>query len=315
MAAVYARPLPIILGVSRLRHEAIRLHRTTTGIGPALRKARLHRGKSLEEASRQTRIRADYLEALEREEFHAVPGDVYVRGFLRTYSSYLGLRPEKVLGVYEGRYGPPGPTPDPAFRHGAGDDLLAPSPGHPRARAIAGWGAVGLLVAAGLLGLLSRTGTGPPPEDVPSTLPTSIQASGPPVTVAMTALEDVGVTVVQDGVEEFSGLLREGESRSFEAAAQIGVRIERGQAVELTVNDHELGAPGIASAPYEDQFGPSDFRDLADGSPRPDPPVGGGAGPEGSEEAALLVVSILIVTRTASFFRAVRAVRASRGSR
>src|SRR5438477_12466499 len=68
-----------------------------TGIGQALRKARVERGKSIEEASRETRIRAEYLQALERERFDVLPGDVYVRGFLRSYSSYLGLDPKKVL--------------------------------------------------------------------------------------------------------------------------------------------------------------------------------------------------------------------------
>src|SRR5438128_8822497 len=71
-----------------------------TGIGPALRKARQSRGKSIEEASRDTRIRSEYLQALEREAFGSLRGDVYVRGFLRSYSSYLGLNADKVVGVY-----------------------------------------------------------------------------------------------------------------------------------------------------------------------------------------------------------------------
>src|SRR6266571_9253452 len=77
-----------------------------TGIGPALRKARLLRGKSIEEASRETRIRPDYLSALEREQFDALLGDVYVRGFLRSYSTYLGLDSDKVLTVYNRAFGP-----------------------------------------------------------------------------------------------------------------------------------------------------------------------------------------------------------------
>src|SRR2546423_4099674 len=77
-----------------------------TGIGQALRKARVERGKSIEEASRETRIRAEYLHALERERFDVLPGDVYVRGFLRSYSNYLGLDPDKVLARVAGA--PPG---------------------------------------------------------------------------------------------------------------------------------------------------------------------------------------------------------------
>ena len=59
---------------------------TETGIGRALRRAREHRGKSLEQASRDTKLRADYLEAMEREWFEPLGSDVYVRGFLKSYS-------------------------------------------------------------------------------------------------------------------------------------------------------------------------------------------------------------------------------------
>ena len=72
----------------------------TTGIGPALREARETLGKSLEEASRDTRIKPGYLQALERESFDTLGGDVYARGFLRSYSAYLGLDPDKVVVAY-----------------------------------------------------------------------------------------------------------------------------------------------------------------------------------------------------------------------
>jgi cytoskeletal protein RodZ len=74
---------------------------TETGIGRALRAARQRRGKSLEEASRDTRVRLDYLDALERERFDALGSEVYVRGFLRSYARYLGLKHDKVIAVYE----------------------------------------------------------------------------------------------------------------------------------------------------------------------------------------------------------------------
>ena len=49
------------------------------GVGSALRKARTKRGLTLEEAARDTRIRADLLGALEDEDFDRLMGDVYVR--------------------------------------------------------------------------------------------------------------------------------------------------------------------------------------------------------------------------------------------
>ncbi len=90
-----------------------------TGIGPALRRARLLRSKSIEEASRETRIRAEYLQAMERERFEDLLGDVYVRGFLRTYASYLGLDAEKVVAIYAGGAGAAVPT----VRHYSNDAI------------------------------------------------------------------------------------------------------------------------------------------------------------------------------------------------
>ncbi len=72
----------------------MRVQGSLIGVGPALRKARLSGRKSLEEASRETRIRLEYLEALERETFSELGGEVYVRGCLRTYAAYLGLSPD-----------------------------------------------------------------------------------------------------------------------------------------------------------------------------------------------------------------------------
>jgi len=65
--------------------------RKLTGIGAELRDARLGRGHSIEDCQRATRISRRYLEALEQEEFSALPAPVFARGFLRSYAQFLGL--------------------------------------------------------------------------------------------------------------------------------------------------------------------------------------------------------------------------------
>lgn len=67
------------------------------GIGEQLRAAREARGLTLQDIERTTRIRAKYLQALEEEDFEALPGAVYVRGFLKAYARELGLDPEPLL--------------------------------------------------------------------------------------------------------------------------------------------------------------------------------------------------------------------------
>ncbi len=61
------------------------------GIGPALRDARIRRGRSLNQAHQATRIQRAYLEALEQENWAALPAAPFARGFLASYAEYLGL--------------------------------------------------------------------------------------------------------------------------------------------------------------------------------------------------------------------------------
>jgi cytoskeletal protein RodZ len=68
--------------------------------GQALRDAREDLGVTLAEAERETRINRRYLEALENEDASSMPAAVYTRGFIRTYSQYLGLSPEGMLDLY-----------------------------------------------------------------------------------------------------------------------------------------------------------------------------------------------------------------------
>ena len=50
----------------------------------------------LHRVERDTKIRTKYLAALEEGEFADLPGDVYTRGFLRNYATYLGLDPDEI---------------------------------------------------------------------------------------------------------------------------------------------------------------------------------------------------------------------------
>lgn len=81
-----------------------------TGIGETLREAREERGLTLEDAAAETRIRRTHLEALEREDFDQLGGDVYVRGFIRSYARALEVDPQPLLERQ--RAASPEPPPD-----------------------------------------------------------------------------------------------------------------------------------------------------------------------------------------------------------
>ena len=94
-------------------------------IGSYLRQHRENRKLTLQQAAEETGIREPYLAALEEGDFHKIPGDVFIRGFLRNYGNYLGLdgnglveayrtgsEPEKILKAVEESIPSPSPSTD-----------------------------------------------------------------------------------------------------------------------------------------------------------------------------------------------------------
>lgn len=73
-------------------------------IGGSLREARLKRGLTPADIQKAIRIRDRYLQALEEERWEALPGDAYVKGFLRTYADYLGLDGNLYVDEYNNRF-------------------------------------------------------------------------------------------------------------------------------------------------------------------------------------------------------------------
>lgn len=70
-------------------------------LGEWLRATREAKELTLEQVSEATRIPLHYLQALESETFDAFSSDLHARGFLRSYTSYLGLDQEQATGLYD----------------------------------------------------------------------------------------------------------------------------------------------------------------------------------------------------------------------
>jgi cytoskeletal protein RodZ len=69
-------------------------------IGQYLRRNREERAMSVEEVSRATRIPVGNLERLENDHFDDLPGEVFVRGFLKAYARALSIPVDDVLARY-----------------------------------------------------------------------------------------------------------------------------------------------------------------------------------------------------------------------
>ena len=72
-----------------------------TGFGRYLQAIRLEKGISLEKVSEETRIGLTALKAIEQEAMAELPAEVFLKGFLRAYSKFIGADGDEVIRRYE----------------------------------------------------------------------------------------------------------------------------------------------------------------------------------------------------------------------
>lgn len=68
--------------------------------GAILKKRRQTLRKTLSQVSLETKIQEKYLKLLESEEYNQFDSNVFISGFIKIYSEYLGLDVEKMLALY-----------------------------------------------------------------------------------------------------------------------------------------------------------------------------------------------------------------------
>ncbi len=66
-------------------------------VGHLLRKARVMKGMSIEDVSRQLRLSVKQIEAIEKENYEKLPGRTFLRGFIRNYANLVQLDPIPLL--------------------------------------------------------------------------------------------------------------------------------------------------------------------------------------------------------------------------
>lgn len=218
-------------------------------LGQRLRSVREALPASLYQASRETRIRVDFIEAMERDNFRFLSGPAYVKGMLRAYSRWLRLDEEAVAAEFDELYG--GQRELPIRR------ILE----HPATQRVKwrrpNW-LVAAVVATGGLLLLSLIGVMNPSSD--TSAPPPIASAGSPRASELhvaDATDEVQLAIVVTGARSwvrvlqddqplpvFEGTLFSGSARTFTASDHLRVTIGDLGAVSLTLNGRNLGVAG-----------------------------------------------------------------------
>ena len=260
-------------------------------LGSQLRRAREDAGVSLAELADRTKIRESVLEAMERDDFSAAGGEIYVRMQLRSVASALGVPADRFSQPTDGSTEPIPVVGAAQVRRSDDDDgarwSLATLGGIDRLlrrRRGANWtaamlvalvAAIAVVVAIILLGKdqgAASAGDFPPTPPNPVAAVTTTQIPTSPVRTDDTTAVSGGVTVIMEGTGDrswvsvtaengdslFDGLFVLGEEKTFRDPQLIRVTIGDAGAISLTVNGSALGPAGAAGEVRSLEFTPGE---------------------------------------------------------
>ena len=237
------------------------------GVGEALQSARVAKRLSLNRVEQDTRIRLDYLEALEAGHYERLPAPAYARAYIRTYAQYLGLDPAPLVAMFNEECKvsePRGVVPETKLRGGGPE--VTPGP----------FIAISLVVLVAVLGFylyqqydqfvaglpFPRFAEGVPtatataqatqvaaarPTRTPTPSPTATPTPVPTgVKVDVRIIQRCWFQVAVDGTPVYTGTLEAGDSRTWTGKDKIAMRAGNPNGVEISVN----GKPWERLAPY-----------------------------------------------------------------
>jgi len=234
-------------------------------IGLALREAREDADLSIEEVAWRTRIRPEYLRALESEDYDTLGEAGFVRGHVLSYARFLGLNDEDVAALYDRDHADPASP----LQHLDRKVRIAKRPPRPR------WLLAAVIATAGLIavsavGLLHGPGEKPVAHtSLPSLPPSTAQAVAPqpsvdaerstaapagPLALGISVGARCWVEVVADGATVFSGVLPAGGTRSFTANATLDVTLGNAGVATMTFDGAPLAVH--AKGVWHGRFGP-----------------------------------------------------------
>ena len=240
---------------------------TPPDVGSRLRAAREAKHLSVLEIADTTKISIDALEALEENDVARLPGGIFTRGFVRSYTAEVGLDPEQTLRDFLAQVPPEGIAEGTERDNWSHEHDVYQSQQR-MARTVLTLVLVGVAVAALLFffwirGVPSGTGTpaaparavepepAPPPRldrsvrvDPPTPIAPVPQA---PLTIVLSPLGDCWVSLRLDGESVVRRVMHAGERAAYEANDEIVLNIGDAGAFAFAINQQRgrsLGASG-----------------------------------------------------------------------
>lgn len=216
-------------------------------LGEYLRASREALGIDLRDAAQQTRININYLRALEDQDFSRLPGEVFVRGFLKNYCKFLYLDEAEVMKKY-GELKPQRTSPGPAET--AENDsaaVAADQKAHKKPSLepfIWGAGILIVLILFFFIALPARypkqTQYAPVLSQPVQTAPTPSASKSDKLYLKVVALENTWVLIRTDTSPQKKAVLQKGDTLTWSADDRFQLSYGSAGALTLELNGREL---------------------------------------------------------------------------
>ncbi|MBP2642223.1 MAG: putative transcriptional regulator [Firmicutes bacterium] len=241
-------------------------------VGNVLRTERENKGLTIKDVEKGTSIRALYIQAIEEGNYEVLPGEVYLKGFLRNYATFLGLDAQEMLNMYRQSQTPP-PPPAPAAPPApkAKEEAQVPQEGQRSFGRLplvvlgvivlgaVAWGAVSFMDRSAPSEPKTQVQPAPSPtgQVAPTQPPATVQPTIPPapapvqpgtegksVVVTANFVDKCWTLVSVDGKEVYQGTPGVGETLTWSGDRDIVIKFGNAGGAEITYNGQAQGKAG-----------------------------------------------------------------------
>lgn len=242
-------------------------------VGEILKAEREKKNLSVKDIETGTSIRALYITAIEEENYKIVPGEVYLKGFIRNYANYLGLDGKELVEMYR-------QSQQPTVEQVPLEQRIKQERHKPRdQQEKSSWGkyvAAGVIIVAvvGAAAFMmpsnnssqekekqppaTQNKSTPVPAPTPVTPPQAASNTSPaassPVVIKAKFSEECWTLVTADGKEIYEGVPKPGDSFTWEAKKNIVITVGNAGGIDLVYNGQSVGKLGGKGEVIEKTF-------------------------------------------------------------
>lgn len=238
-------------------------------VGQTLRSEREKKGLSIKEIETAISIRALYINAIEEDDYSVVPGEVYLKGFIRNYSNYLGLNGQQMVDSYRQSQAPAVPENTnvvPDIVENLGTEKTTEN-----SNKSGKWLIISLLavfIAGSMWWLLGSQNpsqepqaakqTQPSPTTPSQPTPTPAQSTSPtqtsPMIIVAKYTDKCWTSVTADGKQIYEGTPQKGDTITWQAQKNITIKAGNAGGIDIVSNGQPLGSLGAKGEVLEKTF-------------------------------------------------------------